>query len=130
MCGPDRFALEQRLSREIRDAAVRPTVESFGSVGEPDVIFACNRGNVRQLNPGEHGNELLLPTLHAGHTATCSRPHCVVSIDVHAQYFSALEVQIAVLTVDSMKPNGCRCPDRSTVSTAICTSKAEKYWAR
>src|SRR3979490_335331 len=79
-----------------------------------------NRCNGCQLNPRRYGEVPPRPTLHACNSTICSRPKDIFSIDMQPQGFCALEVQIAVLAINSKNSHRCRSPNATVWPRGEC----------
>src|ERR1700737_1016642 len=77
-----------------------------------------NYGHVFQTNPSGHGKALPLTVFHAHHTAICSSPEHIFRAHRQSHGGGAIEVQIAMLAINSIDPNRCRSPNGSLRSSS------------
>src|SRR3984893_3591188 len=73
------------------------------------------------MNVCGRGEILPLPILQARNSSIRPGPECICSLDMQRQYACALEGQIAVHPIDSIKSDGCRTPYSSVWTSSKCS---------
>src|SRR6267378_5405167 len=93
-------------------------------------MVLCNCRDVLQVNPRRHRKVPPLPVFQARHSTICSGPECIFCFHRQSHGRGAVEVQFAVLAINSIDPDRCRSPDCSVrprgecIHTVVCQSLA------
>src|SRR5260370_8163012 len=77
-----------------------------------------NYGHVLQLDTFGQREARPLAVFHAHHTAICSRPQDIFRVHRQCHGGVALDVQIAMLGIDSIDADRCRSPNNSLRSSS------------